>query len=266
MGWWLKHHTDHDLKFIFMNTGCEHEKTLEFLNECDTRWGLNLIWVEAVVNHAGRGYGFGTRHRTVNFETAARVGEPFEDSIKKYGIPNAGAPNCSMHLKEEPLKSYMRENHMGDWVNAVGIRSDEVDRINPNHKQHGLVYPLIDMHPTTENDIMHWWSRQDFDLQLKQFQGNCSWCWKKSFRKLTAIAQTEPELFEFPARMEAKYPHKGQTKEMAARTFFRANKTTQEVLAMAKDNIPFNPSPVTQPDMFWDETGGCSESCEVFSE
>ncbi len=106
--------------------------------------------------------------------------------------------------------------------------------------------------------------KQEFDLQIEQFQGNCTWCWKKSNRKLGTIAKNNPEVFDFPARMEAKYPDVGPG-EATNNTFFRGNRSTQDILAMAKDTIPFNPSPVTQPDMFWDETGGCSESCEVFS-
>ena len=268
MGWWLKHHTDHELKFVFMNTGCEHEETLKFLDRCDKEWNLDLVWIEGVYNHAGRGHGFGTTHRVVDFKTAKcahdTVDHPFEEAIKKYGIPNASFPNCSMHTKEEPYNSYRRDNKLGGWVSAIGIRADEFDRINPNHVKAKLIYPLVTMHPTTENDIMHWWSRQDFNLGIHQFEGNCTWCWKKSFRKLATIAKDNPEHFDFPARMEKLY-HDAGPNGRNGQVFFRKMKSTQDVLDMANDTIPFNPSPVTQPDMFWDETGGCSESCEVFS-
>ena len=41
----------------FANTGREHEKTLEFVNNCDKRWRrmywIRVIWLEAVI-HEGR--------------------------------------------------------------------------------------------------------------------------------------------------------------------------------------------------------------------
>ena len=47
MCWWLlKNKSDeYDFIFVFANTGQEHEKTLEFVNECDKRFGLNLVWL-----------------------------------------------------------------------------------------------------------------------------------------------------------------------------------------------------------------------------
>ncbi|MCJ7824256.1 MAG: phosphoadenosine phosphosulfate reductase family protein, partial [Anaerolineales bacterium] len=41
---------EYEFIFVFANTGLEHEKTLEFVDQCDKALGLNLTWVEAVVN------------------------------------------------------------------------------------------------------------------------------------------------------------------------------------------------------------------------
>jgi 3'-phosphoadenosine 5'-phosphosulfate sulfotransferase (PAPS reductase)/FAD synthetase len=30
----------------FQNTGKEMPQTLEFINECDKRWNLNMVWLE----------------------------------------------------------------------------------------------------------------------------------------------------------------------------------------------------------------------------
>ncbi len=35
---------------LFANTGQEHEKTLEFIHNCDQRFGFNTVWLEAVVH------------------------------------------------------------------------------------------------------------------------------------------------------------------------------------------------------------------------
>ena len=35
---------------LFANTGQEHEKTLEFINNCDQQFGFNTVWLEAVTH------------------------------------------------------------------------------------------------------------------------------------------------------------------------------------------------------------------------
>ena len=67
----------------FANTGMEHNKTLEFVNNCDKYFGFNTIWLEADVFHGERK---GTGFRIVDFETASRNGEPFRDVIKNMGF------------------------------------------------------------------------------------------------------------------------------------------------------------------------------------
>lgn len=87
MCWWLLNNKADKFNFIFVfaNTGQEHEKTLEFVDKVDKWLGLNLVWLEAVVHE---GELTGSTHKIVNYETASRTGQPFEDVIKKYGIPN----------------------------------------------------------------------------------------------------------------------------------------------------------------------------------
>jgi len=48
------------------NTSKEHESSLEFMNECDKYFGINLNWIEAVINQER---GVGTGFRIVEYET-----------------------------------------------------------------------------------------------------------------------------------------------------------------------------------------------------
>jgi len=265
MCWWLLNNKadDYEFIFVFANTGQEHEKTLDFVNQCDDRFRLNLIWLEAEVNH---GKNIGSTHKIVSYKTAARNGEPFKEVIKKYGIPNADWPHCNREMKINPVNSYMRSIGLKTKTpRAIGIRSDEADRMNIKAaKDASIVYPLIKWHPITKEEIRHWWSAQDFDLEVPEHLGNCVTCWKKSNRKLMTIAKNEPERFDFFKSME-KYKNISPREE--ERVFFRGFNTVDDIFEMAesdfvefKDNMPELQIRLLDPI---DYSNGCSDSCEV---
>jgi len=249
---------------VFANTGQENENTLKFVKDCDDNFGFNTVWVEAVVNNEKRK---GTTHRIVNFETASRDGRPFEDVIKKYGIPNQTWQICSRELKEVTVRSHLRS--LGwkrkDYVSAIGIRADEVHRVSANMVKQRVIYPLVENFPVNKQYVLDWWNKQTFDLNLREHQGNCKWCWKKSKRKLLTLAKETPEIFDFPIRMEKEYGHVGHEKEN--RVFFRGRESTQDILNQSKSHfVHWTETPRTA-DMFFDlidEPGSCSESCEPF--
>lgn len=272
MAQWLQNHAhEHgftNLVFVFANTGQENEETLEFTRRCDEYFGLNLHWVEAVVNHGERK---GTQHRIIDFKTASRNGGPFEDVIKKYGIPNQAFPHCTRETKLNPITSFSKEYFNGDkYYTAIGIRIDEFDRINEKAKENRLVYPLIDtrMIPFTKQKVNFYWKNQSFRLNLKGYQGNCVTCWKKSDPKLYKIAIENQKAFGFMDEMESKYPRVGNEflKDATAkdRVFFRGHRTAKDIIEQSKswkgfvrnDSIDYN----QQLEMFE------NESCEVFSE
>jgi len=257
---------------IFANTGQEREETLEFVDRCDKEFGFNLTWVEALVNQE---LGKGTRHTIVNFDTASRSGEPFEEYIKKHGIPNQAYPKCTGELKLAPMLSYIRSLGWknADYHTAIGIRSDEMDRVNAKFVENRIIYPLCWDVKATKQSIAHWWEQQSFNLELKEHEGNCSWCWKKSKRKLLTLAKDMPELFDFPLRMEAELGTVGalhrKDPSAPANVFFRSKQSTKDILAESR--LPFDPFideiqlQLIGFDYDMDAAGGCSESCEVFT-
>jgi len=253
---------------LFANTGQENEETLEFVDRCDKEFGFNVVWVEAVVDHKPRK---GTKHRIVDFNSADRSGYVFEEMIKKYGIPNQSWPHCTRELKLQPMTSYLRSIgwKKGTYDIAIGIRSDEMDRMTPTYKQNNIMYPLISVNPMTKPDINTFWKDQKFRLQLKGYQGNCKWCWKKSFRKHFTIMGENPEFYEFPMRMEEQHAKAGYNEGGEnERVFFRKNTSTQQLIELRDitDWKPADDDSVVYND-YLDATAGCSDSCEVdFSE
>jgi guanylate kinase len=107
-----------------------------------------------------------------------------------------------------PIKAFAKDYFKGEkYTLALGIRVDEIDRINPKRKELGIIYPLAqsEYKPMTKKQVNFFWEMQPFRLELKGYEGNCITCYKKSNNKLYQIAQENPEAFEFFAKMEEKY-------------------------------------------------------------
>ena len=259
MTYWIKQNLSQtfDIRYVFANTGQEHEKTLEFVNNCDKQWGLNLVWIEPVVNSGKKG----STHKIVSFETATRDGSLFEEMVKKYGLPNNSFPHCTRELKINPMTSYMRSIgwKKGQYVTAIGIRSDEMDRVDENFEQKLYWYPLIGL-KVTKKFVKDWWSIQGFDLEVPEHLGNCTWCWKKTLRKHLTIAKNHPKFFDVPRYLE-RYKDAGAGK--GERRMFRKNMTVDEIFELSQK--PFEEFLDKDPQLDLDLSNGCSESCEVFA-
>lgn len=248
-----------NLIVLFANTSQENDASLDFVNRCDKEYNLGVIWIEAKVFHGER---TGTSYNVVDYKTACRNGSIFEDMIKKYGIPNQAYPHCTRELKLAPINSWIKKNIKENFKVAVGIRADEKDkRESKDAKKNNIFYPLIE-ELIFKYDINEFWKKQNFDLGLFDYQGNCKTCWKKSNKKLVMIAKEHPEYFDFNIEMETKYGLAGHNIDGNRRVFFRDNKSAQDIIEMAC---------LDQMDIFdfintidEDENSGCSESCEAY--
>jgi len=138
---------------VFANTGKEKEKTLKFVNECDKAFKLDVVWIEADVNHKK---GKGTDYKVVSFETAKRNGEPFEEVIQKFGLPSKYYRHCTRELKEVPIHKFAKSIFEGEYLTAIGIRADEKHRLGSDPKK---VYPLAEM-GIDELIVRNFWDRQ----------------------------------------------------------------------------------------------------------
>lgn len=137
----IENYKSENLIFAFANTGKELEATLQFVNEMDLQWGLNMVWIEfCPVN----------KFKVVNFETASRNGEPFEALIKKRKyLPNRVARFCTADLKVKPINYFMQSLGFKNWDTAIGIRRDEPRRYHKMKASEGknrweYIFPLWD--------------------------------------------------------------------------------------------------------------------------
>ncbi len=276
MAQWLWRHkrNEYDMVFVFANTSQENEETLDFVQKCSDYFGFPVVWVEAVIHPQ---MSKGTTHKVVTRETAARDGSVFEAMIAKYGIPNPAEPFCNRELKLRAIQSYMRAIGWKKYHTAIGIRADEFDRMNPNYKKNRFYYPLIKDRHMTKPKINFWWSQQPFRLNLKGYEGNCKWCWKKSDKKLHQISVEHPEHFDFPRRMESKFENfipdsrkkirieRGGDELDLPKRFFRGKKSVEDIFKGERSGTVTDDSQNYdyQLDLF--DLIEQEESCDIFS-
>jgi 3'-phosphoadenosine 5'-phosphosulfate sulfotransferase (PAPS reductase)/FAD synthetase len=181
-----------DTMVLFGNTGKERSETLDFIHEVETRWDVPVAWLEyRRRNHAHE-------FERVTYETASRNGEPFDQLLGFMNVlPNTRVRACTAELKIRTIKRYIQSLGHTTWFDAIGIRADEVHREAKVRagcpKYITPLFPLI-VGNVTEKEVMAFWAKQPFDLQLRQYEGNCDLCFLKSRGKIAAIMRDKPEL------------------------------------------------------------------------
>ena len=189
-----------ELIFTFANTGKEMPETLDFINDCDKAWNLNVVWIEFCPEQ---------KYKVVNHETASRDGKPFEQLIDKRNyLPNRVTRFCTSDLKIKPMSLYLQSLGHKHWDAAIGIRRDEPNRY---HKMKNKVkkdrweyiFPLWDSY-ATKKSVAHFWKQQTFDLNIHSEHGNCDFCFLKGLKKKVAQAHLMPERLQWWIDMEAK--------------------------------------------------------------
>ena len=274
MAQYLKKHKqdEYEMVFIFANTGQENEETLKFVDQCDKEFNLNVIWLEAKINQE---LGKGTRWNIVTYETASRNGEPFEDGIKKLGLPNMNNNWCTRDLKLVPIQRFVTmELGWKNYWTAIGIRNDEIDRVSATRLEQKIYYPLVEDLPMSKPKINFWWAQQSFRLDLKGYEGNCKWCWKKSDNKLMTIAIERPNYFDFARKGEKLYedfvPESKKNSLKKPVRMFRHYKSVADIFKNSKfkfkkqkDDSDIYNWQISIFDEGLDTSNGCDESCEI---
>lgn len=193
------------VQVAFQNTGREMPQTLDFVNECGSRWGVNIVWLEYRAETPF--------YERVSHNSAARDGEPFEALIRKRKfLPNQNARFCTTELKIRPAKRYLRDLGWDYWTNAVGLRADEPRRLKPEGvklkgDRWSVWQPLANA-GVGRHDVAKFWESQPFDLRLPNVKGNC-WlgncdgCFLKSEANLAALTRDYPDRAAWWEKMEA---------------------------------------------------------------
>ena len=253
---------------VFLNTGKEDLRSLEFMNECDIHYNLTLVWLEAVINPMKNK---GTDYKVTTFKDLDKNGKVFEDGIKKYGIPSRVNKWCNRELKLMPLEKYANDVFGNkNWSLALGIRTDEIDRISERYKENNTFYPPF------ENGIdsrlrNKFWKDEPIKLKIKGYEGNCEFCFEKSKRKRMTIAVENPNKLIWWDEMEKKYSltqieGKEQYNSMVINggAFFgRMNESIHQIINDAKKPfVKASDEYLYENDLFDFETS-CGNNCNI---
>ena len=203
-----------DCIVTFANTGKEAEETLEFVRDCGKYWDVPIVWLEYQWAEETK-----DRFKVVDFDTAARDGEPFEALIhaKKY-LPNPVARFCTIEMKIKTIARYLVAKGVSDdmasaeSLSIVGIRADEQRRaakIEPHRR------PLVAAGVTKET-VSQFWREQPFDLGLPNVNGvtphgNCDLCYLKGAGLIESLIVEKPSRADWWARMERECPASQQS-------------------------------------------------------
>ena len=176
---------------LFANTGREHGATYEFVDRVEREW-CPVTWIEWSPS------GFSI----VRPDTASRNGEPFAALVaKRKYLPNPVARFCTSDLKVIPMRKFMQANGHDEFTSVLGLRADEMRRVTKLRadQTRDISMPLADASVTRE-DVIAWWRKQAFDLQLPNDDpafGNCDLCFLKGAARVERVMRAEPNRAEW---------------------------------------------------------------------
>lgn len=191
----------------FQNTGKEHPKTIDFLRRLEDDLRRPIVRLE----YRSPPRGEPPRNSTfevVSHERLSMKGEPCRDLLESLAAfrklhknkppiaPWARQRICTAYLKIKVQRAYARSLGWDEWTAFVGLRFDEPARValmkarNEARDDNDERAPLFDS-KITKRDVLSFWSRKSFDLEIPEYLGNCTGCFLKDESDL-AMALLEP--------------------------------------------------------------------------
>ena len=247
-----------DAVFVFMDTGAEHPKTYDFVRQCNDYFGLNLVCLRAKVSQEN---GVGISYEIINIADIGHNLNVWRDMLSKYSTPYMHGAFCTKNFKTVPFEKYANAAWgKGNYHTILGIRIDEPRRLN---LRKDFSY-LADISDFDKKDVLDWWSKMPFDLQIPEHLGNCVFCIKKGVNKIALAAKDEPQLAsDFMEVVEGKTVRLIPSRTVSPEFMYRNNMSLRSIIDLYAE-MPRDKLAKTVRSTF--ETGSCSESCEAFAE
>lgn len=182
------------VKVVFANTGREDPRTLDFVQQIGQYWSVPITWVQYIPDDPW--------FEIVNYNSAARDGEPFEEMIKhKRFVPNGGKRICTEQLKVRAARRMLVAAGWTRWTKTLGMRFDEPHRHEQADQPREKIWMPLIAARVTKPMVLKFWSEQPFDLP-EGVDSNCRLCFQLGLVQLSRQMREEPDDL-FPERMEA---------------------------------------------------------------
>ncbi len=195
--------------------------------------------------------------------------------MSKYGTPNFKFQHCTREMKLTPYQRYCKDNFT-DYKTWLGIRIDEprrlkkmeskqIDFFNTKNKKSNIHY-LAEISEFEKQDVLDWWSKMPFDLELKasDINGNCMFCIKRGVNKIALSARYEPEYAADFIKIIYDDSVRITDRKLPSDLMYRDNLSLVQIIQTYKD-IPTHEIEQSIRSMKQLDSGSCSESCEAFS-
>lgn len=267
-----------NVEYIFMDTGAEHPKTYEFIKKCVAHFGIELTCLHGDFNQP---VGEGLKYKIVSLDDIRHdmVNGPFATLMRKYGVPHVASAFCTSRIKNDTFGKYCNDKYgKGNYTTWLGIRYDEPARLKIGNKR--SIRYMAEITDFEKEDVLDFWARMPFDLEIQEHLGNCVFCIKKSINKLALAARDEPEILRawvdaieagndrlnnpIEKTTEGLFQEK-YTQHIKKGVMYRGSNSMESIIAKfelhTRDEIYDSIRSMKRK-----ETGGCTESCEAFSD
>lgn len=247
---------DIKVDYVFIDTGAEHEATYDFVRAVVKKFNINLTILQAVINPE---LGKSSDYRVLSLNEMGWDLSVMREAVRKHGNFTVNRPFCTERLKTVPIKKYLQDNYGKDYVSWLGIRADEPRRLKEKNK----VKYLAEISDFEKQDVVNWWAKQSFDLQIDEHLGNCIFCIKKNDPKLALAQRCEPEKFEeWCELVRGEHVRPMPADKFGVGHIYRKWLTPENLIAKFSDSTAEQLSEFIYRSRS-NDSGSCSESCEA---
>ena len=254
----LRKGTDIKVEYVFQDTGAEHPKTYEFIHNVVKEFGIRLTCIKAKIDQT---MGVGVNYEEISIESIGYNLQIWREMMSKYGAPSITGPKCTEKLKTIPFKKYCDSKYgKGNYELFLGIREDERRRI----KSDLSINYLADISNFDKQDVLDFWSKQPFDLEIPEYLGNCVFCIKKSHKKVALAVKEEPKLaiqFIDVVNEPTVRVMNGMDPTKMYRNYYSLSDIAMNYELISEEDLRENIVRSRELD-----SNSCSESCEFISE
>lgn len=211
--------TENDI-VLFTDTKREHPDTYKFIEAFEKNEGIKIH--KATFTHKN---------------VPGLSGFDALVELKKY-LPNRTKRICTVELKINTARRYLRSLGIQSYHSYIGFRFDEPLRVKRHFerwKKVKTIFPLYNARITKEY-VNNFWQNKPYNLEIPSILGNCDGCFLKGKSALLRIFAQHPEIAEKWILDESKIPVRGNYDTPA--TYIKGV-TYKQLLELSKQN-PFS--------------------------